>query len=158
MTRFPLFFGQKNVDICFWEAECFKIDAENKKVYCRSSQNTNLNGKEEFCMDYDYLVIAMGARANTFNTPGVEENCNFLKVIFLAFLLVYVLSYIGTFLQNFHYALSLIIEKFGEPQWTLCCYYFYPQGNAFDSCRKLKMPREYVGMSLNPLRRLASLT
>lgn len=49
-------------------------------------------------MDYDYLVIAMGARANTFNTPGVEENCNFLKVIFLPFLLVYALSYIGTFL------------------------------------------------------------
>ncbi|GAY34340.1 hypothetical protein CUMW_010960 [Citrus unshiu] len=72
---------KKNVDICFWEAECFKIDAENKKVYCRSSQNTNLNGKEEFCMDYDYLVIAMGARANTFNTPGVEENCNFLKEV-----------------------------------------------------------------------------
>lgn len=72
---------KKNVDICFWEAECFKIDAENKKVYGRSSQNTNLNGKEEFCMDYDYLVIAMGARANTFNTPGVEENCNFLKEV-----------------------------------------------------------------------------
>ena len=31
-------------------------------------------------MDYDYLIIAMGARPNTFNTPGVVENCNFLKV------------------------------------------------------------------------------
>lgn len=68
---------QKNVEINFWEAECFKIDAENKKVYCKS----NMNGKEEFFVDYDYLVIAMGARANTFNTPGVVENCHFLKVI-----------------------------------------------------------------------------
>ena len=71
---------QKNVDIHFSEAECIRIDAENKKVYCKSSQDTNLNGEEEFSVDYDYLVIAMGARANTFNTPGVVENCHFLKV------------------------------------------------------------------------------
>ncbi|KAL5772553.1 hypothetical protein ACOSQ2_012477 [Xanthoceras sorbifolium] len=72
---------KKNVDVRFWEAECFKIDAENKKVYCRSNQNSNLNGKKEFVVDYDYLVVAMGARSNTFNTPGVEENCHFLKEV-----------------------------------------------------------------------------
>ncbi|OVA14435.1 EF-hand domain [Macleaya cordata] len=72
---------KKNGDISFWEAECFKIDAKNKKVHCRSSQQENLEGKEEFIVDYDYLVIAMGARANTFNTPGVEENCHFLKEV-----------------------------------------------------------------------------
>ncbi|EEF37704.1 external alternative NAD(P)H-ubiquinone oxidoreductase B2, mitochondrial [Ricinus communis] len=72
---------KKNVDVCYWEAECFKIDAENKKVYCRSTQNNNLNGKEEFAVEYDYLVIAMGARPNTFNTPGVVEHCNFLKEV-----------------------------------------------------------------------------
>lgn len=71
------------MDIRFWEAECVKIDAENKKVYCRTSNGTNLNGKEEFVVDYDYLVIAIGARSNTFNIPGVEENCKFLKVSFL---------------------------------------------------------------------------
>ncbi|CBI33303.3 unnamed protein product, partial [Vitis vinifera] len=72
---------KKNVEIHFWEAECIKIDAENKKVYCKSSQDTNLNGEEEFVVDYDYLVIAMGARSNTFNTPGVVENCHFLKEV-----------------------------------------------------------------------------
>ncbi|XP_044495922.1 external alternative NAD(P)H-ubiquinone oxidoreductase B2, mitochondrial-like [Mangifera indica] len=72
---------KKNVNVTFWEAECFKIDAQNKKVYCRSNQNTNLNGNKEFAVDYDYLVIAMGARPNTFNTPGVEENCHFLKEV-----------------------------------------------------------------------------
>ncbi|XP_065877763.1 external alternative NAD(P)H-ubiquinone oxidoreductase B2, mitochondrial [Euphorbia lathyris] len=72
---------KKQMDVCFMEAECFKIDAENKKVYCRTNQGTNLNGKEEFIVDYDYLVIAMGARSNTFNTPGVEEHCNFLKEV-----------------------------------------------------------------------------
>ncbi|KAA8515379.1 hypothetical protein F0562_019010 [Nyssa sinensis] len=72
---------KKNIDICFAEAECIKIDAENKKVYCQSNQGTNLNGKEEFVVEYDYLIIAMGARANTFNTPGVVENCHFLKEV-----------------------------------------------------------------------------
>ncbi|KAF8411233.1 hypothetical protein HHK36_003780 [Tetracentron sinense] len=72
---------KKNMEIRFWEAECFKIDAQNKKVHCRTNQDTNLDGKEEFIVDYDYLVIAMGARSNTFNTPGVVENCHFLKEI-----------------------------------------------------------------------------
>lgn len=65
------------MNVNYWEAECYRIDAKNKKVYCRSSQND----KEEFVVDYDYLVVAMGARVNTFNTPGVEENCHYLKVI-----------------------------------------------------------------------------
>ncbi|KAL2253232.1 UNVERIFIED_CONTAM: External alternative NAD(P)H-ubiquinone oxidoreductase B2, mitochondrial, partial [Sesamum indicum] len=70
---------KKNVNIHYWEAECFKIDAENKKIYCRSHIAGNLNEKEEIVVDYDYLVIAIGARANTFNIPGVAENCHFLK-------------------------------------------------------------------------------
>jgi NADH:ubiquinone reductase (non-electrogenic) len=71
---------QKGGDIKFWEAECFKIDSSNKKIHCRSNIGTNLDGNGEFLVDYDYLVIAVGARSNTFNTPGVEENCFFLKV------------------------------------------------------------------------------
>lgn len=85
---FLIFPQQKNVDIRFCEAECYKIDAENKKIYCRSIQDENLNGIEEFVVDYDYLVIAIGARVNTFNTPGVEENCHFLKVTSLASLIL----------------------------------------------------------------------
>ncbi|KAK7246593.1 hypothetical protein RIF29_41462 [Crotalaria pallida] len=74
-------FRKKNVDIQFSEAECVKIDAENKKVYCRSILKNNLNGKEEFAVDYDYLIIGVGANVNTFNTPGVVENCHFLKEV-----------------------------------------------------------------------------
>ncbi|KAJ6769739.1 EXTERNAL ALTERNATIVE NAD(P)H-UBIQUINONE OXIDOREDUCTASE B2 MITOCHONDRIAL-RELATED [Salix purpurea] len=48
---------KKSIDVKYWEAECFKIDAENKKVH------------------------SMGGRPNTFNTPGVVENCNFLKEV-----------------------------------------------------------------------------
>lgn len=72
---------KKSIDISFWEAECFKIEAENKKVHCRPNSESSKNGKEEFVVDYDYLIIAMGARPNTFNTPGVVENCNFLKEV-----------------------------------------------------------------------------
>lgn len=72
---------QRYAEAYYREAECIKIDPENKKVYCRSNLSTNGNGKEEFAVDYDYLVIATGARVNTFNIPGVEENTFFLKVI-----------------------------------------------------------------------------
>ena len=75
-----LIFSQKDLSVSYWEAECLSIDPERKKVTCRSTQNADLNGKAEFSVDYDYLVIAMGARSNTFNTPGVEENAHFLKV------------------------------------------------------------------------------
>ncbi|KAJ7968459.1 external alternative NAD(P)H-ubiquinone oxidoreductase B2, mitochondrial-like [Quillaja saponaria] len=72
---------KKKVDIEFSEAECIKIDAANKKIYCRSITNNNLNGTEEFAVDYDYLIISVGATVNTFNTPGVVENCHFLKEV-----------------------------------------------------------------------------
>lgn len=37
-------------------------------------------GNSDFELEYDCLVIAVGAQVNTFNTPGVSENCHFLKV------------------------------------------------------------------------------
>ncbi|KAG4967667.1 hypothetical protein AAZX31_12G101500 [Glycine max] len=65
-------------EVNFWEAECVKIDYSNKKVFCRSNID-NLVGSNEFSLDYDFLVVAVGAQVNTFNTPGVKENCHFLK-------------------------------------------------------------------------------
>lgn len=75
---------QSGLDVQFSEAECYKIDPKNNKVYCRASHDKKLGGTEEFSLDYDYLVIAMGARSNTFNTPGVEEHAYFLKVILMS--------------------------------------------------------------------------
>lgn len=40
-----------------------------KDVYC----------DDEFEVDYDKLVIGVGARNNTFGIPGVEEHAHFLK-------------------------------------------------------------------------------
>ena len=64
----------------FWEAECFKIDPTSKKIHCKAGDGTNVDGNGEFVVDYDYLVVTVGAKPNTFNTPGVVENCHFLKV------------------------------------------------------------------------------
>ncbi|CAH9130901.1 unnamed protein product [Cuscuta epithymum] len=72
---------KKNVDMHYCEAECVKIDPKSKKVYCRSDVNKSSDGNEEFDLDYDYLVIAIGARVNTFNIPGVLEHTYFLKEV-----------------------------------------------------------------------------
>ncbi|XP_030513167.1 external alternative NAD(P)H-ubiquinone oxidoreductase B1, mitochondrial-like isoform X2 [Rhodamnia argentea] len=72
---------KRNGEIEFFEAECVKIDAANNKVLCHSNLDENLGGNGEFSLDYDYLVIAVGAQVNTFNTPGVKENCYFLKEV-----------------------------------------------------------------------------
>ncbi|KAK4786184.1 hypothetical protein SAY86_002873 [Trapa natans] len=72
---------KKNMDTRYRKAEYFKIDAKNKRIYCRSNKPSNLNGKQKFVVEYDYLIVAMGARSNTFNIPGVEENYKFLKEV-----------------------------------------------------------------------------
>ncbi|KAL2547835.1 External alternative NAD(P)H-ubiquinone oxidoreductase B1 [Forsythia ovata] len=72
---------KRSGQIQFWEAECLKIDTADKKVFCRSSVDENLAGNDKFSLDYDYLVIAVGAQINTFNTPGVLEHCYFLKEV-----------------------------------------------------------------------------
>jgi NADH:ubiquinone reductase (non-electrogenic) len=51
-----LILQQSGLDIEFSEAECYKIDPKNNKVYCRASnQDKKLGGIEEFSIDYDYL-------------------------------------------------------------------------------------------------------
>ncbi|XP_057487276.1 external alternative NAD(P)H-ubiquinone oxidoreductase B1, mitochondrial-like [Actinidia eriantha] len=72
---------KRSGEINFWEADCLKIDAANKRVFCRSNLDANVVGSNEFSLEYDYLVIAVGAQVNTFNTPGVLEYCHFLKEV-----------------------------------------------------------------------------
>ena len=49
------------------------INFEENKISLFSSQ---MGSKE---IKYDYLVLAHGSSTNTFNIPGVDENCLFLK-------------------------------------------------------------------------------
>ncbi|CAH9126781.1 unnamed protein product [Cuscuta epithymum] len=72
---------KRNGEVKFWEAECLKIDPKEKRVHCRSLIDENLVGKNDFSLHYDYLVISVGAKVNTFNTPGVSEHCHFLKEV-----------------------------------------------------------------------------
>lgn len=71
---------QKNGEIELWEADCVKIDPANHKVQCRPVFKDDPEASQEFSLEYDYLIVAVGAQVNTFGTPGVRENCHFLKV------------------------------------------------------------------------------
>ncbi|KAL9288404.1 External alternative NAD(P)H-ubiquinone oxidoreductase B1 [Arabidopsis thaliana] len=72
---------KKNGEIELWEADCFKIDHVNQKVHCRPVFKDDPEASQEFSLGYDYLIVAVGAQVNTFGTPGVIENCHFLKEV-----------------------------------------------------------------------------
>lgn len=62
----------------YYEAECVDVDHENKTIHCRDV--SGIQGTvSEFDLHYDVLVVSVGASNNTFNVPGVTENCYFLK-------------------------------------------------------------------------------
>ncbi|EFJ21092.1 hypothetical protein SELMODRAFT_107483, partial [Selaginella moellendorffii] len=72
--------AHRNVMYC--EAECTNIDHVTKTVTCVDCAETKPSRPHvEFKIDYDYLVIAVGCQTNTFGTPGVAENCHFLKEV-----------------------------------------------------------------------------
>lgn len=50
-------------------------------VTCNGIQCNEFCEQREFTVAYDRLVVAVGARTNTFGIPGVEEFCSFLKQI-----------------------------------------------------------------------------
>lgn len=58
----------------FHQASVARIDVEQQKLHC----NGAFKGSP-FELDYDILVIGVGAISNTFNIPGVEEHAFFLK-------------------------------------------------------------------------------
>jgi len=64
----------------FYEASCEQIDVTSKKIKC-ADRSAIVGELQEFDLDYDYLVLAVGSQPNTFGTPGVEENCYFVKSI-----------------------------------------------------------------------------
>jgi hypothetical protein len=39
-----------------------------------------VSGRDAYILDYDHLIVAVGAETNTFGTPGVKEHAYFLKV------------------------------------------------------------------------------
>jgi NADH:ubiquinone reductase (non-electrogenic) len=64
----------------FVQAEAVGLDLSRKVICCRS-----VFDREEFPVEYDILVIAVGAESNTFGIEGVREHAFFLKELSNAF-------------------------------------------------------------------------
>ena len=60
----------------FQLAKAIELQANKRVVVCESILNN-----KRYEVNYDKLVIAVGARSNTFNVPGVEKHAFFLKKI-----------------------------------------------------------------------------
>lgn len=58
----------------FYQGTCRRVDFEKRQIIC-----STIDPDVEFALDYDYLVIAVGAWNNTFGIPGVEQHAYFLK-------------------------------------------------------------------------------
>ena len=64
--------------VAFHEAKCVDVFPDKKQILCKDESGI-VGLISEFKLDYDILVFAVGATNNTFNTPGVHQNCFFLK-------------------------------------------------------------------------------
>lgn len=53
------------------------IDPASKTIHCNHSGR--FGEKAEFKLDYDKLILSVGCKTNTWNTPGVDEYCHYLK-------------------------------------------------------------------------------
>ncbi|CAK9857265.1 unnamed protein product [Sphagnum jensenii] len=72
----------RKTDVQFYQSECAKIDAKSKRILCKHvSEMGRWEGDQDFTLDYDLLVVAVGATNNTFGSKGVQEYCHFLKEI-----------------------------------------------------------------------------
>jgi hypothetical protein len=66
----------------YLEATATAVDHLNKKVTCESVRCEGASCEiREFEVEYDHLLIGVGATTNTFGIKGVKENCLFLKQI-----------------------------------------------------------------------------
>jgi NADH:ubiquinone reductase (non-electrogenic) len=58
------------------QAECTDVDVQKKLITCAAA-----DFKDRFTVEYDHLVIAVGAEPATFGIPGVKDNAFFMKEI-----------------------------------------------------------------------------
>ena len=59
----------------YYESKATDVDPVQRVVHCRSFSGLT------FTLPYDHLIVAVGAKNNTFGTPGVNEYTYFLKEI-----------------------------------------------------------------------------
>ena len=66
----------------YLEAKADDVDFERKTIKCMSTKCEKASyNSSVFIIPYDYLLISVGAAVNTFNIPGVEKYCQFLKQV-----------------------------------------------------------------------------
>ncbi len=71
----------------FFLAEAMKLDTVNRRLLCRAANLENFDldsltpAESEFEIEYDGLVIAVGAANHTFGIPGVAKHALFLKQV-----------------------------------------------------------------------------
>jgi NADH dehydrogenase FAD-containing subunit len=71
-----------NPFITYFEAEATTIDIRKQLAICQSVKVVASNNPlKTFCVPYNYLVVAVGEVPATFGTPGVRENCFFMKEV-----------------------------------------------------------------------------
>lgn len=70
----------KKAAVKYYEAEATKIDYEKKKVYIRDDSDVK-GDRMETEVDFDMLVVGVGAENATFGIPGVKEHSCFLKEV-----------------------------------------------------------------------------
>ena len=63
-------------DVTFYQATARSVDAERSVITCEGGP-----GRQAFELSYDILIIAVGAKSNTFGIEGVREHALFLKEV-----------------------------------------------------------------------------
>ena len=61
--------------LSYLEMDAVSIDLDKNILNCEFAGSGDFKKQ----VPYDTLVLAPGAKSNTFNTPGVEQYCHFLK-------------------------------------------------------------------------------
>jgi len=69
----------------FMQAHATDVDFKNQKVTCVSSGgyhgDKNGSGPVKTVIDYDHLIVAVGAEPNTFNIKGVQQHAIMMKEV-----------------------------------------------------------------------------
>jgi len=66
-----------NRAVKYLNVSCQEVDLAAKKVICQGASDSNV----KLTLDYDHLVVSIGAQPNTFGIKGVQENAMFLKEV-----------------------------------------------------------------------------
>ena len=78
----PNCFAQINLKSNYLEGTATEIDPKAKTIACESvvceGNSCEIN---DFTVEYDKLIVTVGAQTNTYGIPGVREHCCFLKQV-----------------------------------------------------------------------------